>query len=344
MHGIRAINLRDEIEIRGGNSGIYHYVLIGNKLRHVSRYCIGSKKGSRGRFSVIEYTIPADILEQYYVIKFEYSRDGALRSILKFRGTPESSEYPVHLTIKDLCNLEFEVLSKRLSAKLQEVRENYIPMLRDVNDFSKKLGLKIDVAPRLLEWLSFPECVPKMSLARWPDSARLKGVKRSCELVFQLWMFKQIHLALDCREVIGDSWRLRQSFLAQVPASDFLDSIGRRWFVWWEPQIVTLSGFRRPDILLTKKPRITQGLTLLVECKASDFAEWWCGGKILDTELRPYRETFKPKTSLLVTRSEVPQEARKRIEELGFIVVDCIGVKNFRHLLDQIRECSYWIE
>jgi hypothetical protein len=186
--------------------------------------------------------------------------------------------------------------------------------------------------------------------AMWPEDERRKGcLSEEMKYIHQCWVFALVADSLGVNEVLSDVYiEMGRGW----PSVVFKDSKNRIWSGWVEPQIVkeasagcegpkTLDRFtwKRADVMfvggdwrgkeemigLWYSLKCLEPSDLLIECKHEDFHEWWKDGKVMDEQLRPYSELFKPKHAILISLKEIPDWAKRMIEGVGWEVLDKIS-------------------
>ena len=354
------IELTDEPKARTRRR-TFNYVREENFLRHISSYAAEEiRKGDEKAFRII-YRIPLERIEGKWIYELGFTNSGNFVAF-KFKANDlllgrSIYELPSHKVVDEveLKGLEIEVRSENVERLMNDVLRTYDPMIKEVKNYIAGFEKSIITSGRLSDWLHDIHVGLMTNLCLWPEQSRVSSIKSTSKLAYQLWIFKLTHEALRCKK-LEKNWFLELG--SSYPASIFIDGKNKFWTGWWEPQKVEEAppdykgplceffegrvAWKRPDMLFAYGRYGSlvdvKSFDVLIECKNFRFEEWWIDGVVLDNELRPYVQLFKPKLFVLASLHPVPGWARRLLENEGISVIDRLHpssdtVKNFTNLL-----------
>jgi len=326
----------------------FNYVREGCILRHISKYATKLIKEGDNRAWRIFYEVPYRKISSKWIYELGFTNNGGFTAS-KYRAEELAGGKPKHIIVdrEELRQLKIEVRDKTVQRLKREVQETYDPMIREVKEFAGQMGIEVIASERLGDWLRDMNLGLKSNLCFWPEEARAESIKATSKLAYQMWVFMLTHKALGCRGV-KKNWLLELG--SKYPASVFLDEKNRYWTGWWEPQRISkappaykgrLCNFfkgrvvwKRPDMIFSIGRYETlvdaPEFNILVECKNFEFIEWWENGRILEEELVPYMQLFRPQLFVLASLCEVPEWAKNELEEKGIVVVDKLHIDGER--------------
>ncbi|MDI6642313.1 MAG: hypothetical protein QME68_08410 [Elusimicrobiota bacterium] len=256
----------------------------------------------------------------------------------------------------ELQNLEFEIESNEVRGLVEEIMKFYAPMITEINEFKVKIDMDHLLTPeRLSDYLKDLRYGLASNLCNWPEEARVKSLEQTSKLLHQLWALKISHEALGVIKV-ERNWFIEQG--SEYPASIFVDNRGNNWTCWFEPQKIgkappnykgpLTSFFEGPVVWIRPDMIISEGkynslvdapkFNFLIECKNLSFRNWWNDGKIIEEQLSPYKNLFKPEIFIVASLKPIPDWAKSRLKKEEFLVVDELypggkGILEFKKLV-----------
>ncbi|MEZ0247977.1 MAG: hypothetical protein ABWJ97_01770 [Thermoproteus sp.] len=360
---------------RGGTRGSsYVYLLVGNKLVHVSKFA-----KSVGRDDPdIYYYLPDDVANYIYV--FDFSRSGY--AFIR-RCPPGDFKDPMDFTrcegkgieeaLNDwLAGVEFDIGNK--VRELVELFTEFVSMAEEVKNYWRSLGgwLRLH-AERLSEFFRDTRIYYFSQLSIPNDAGRIRGIKNTMSLVYENWIAAKIAEALGARSLVRRRWEIDQPF-SNRPVDVWFEQGGTISYaildtpygpvtMWVEFQVdpaihVFLDAkiekvgdklaYRRSPGRRPVRPDI-----VIAKGKYDDVNEFLQSNKEIDLlveckvlpfdewrgdidqQIIPYMD-FNPRNMVVVSRYEVPNSVKAKLSEKGIGVVD--GVKPGSRSLETLKE------
>ncbi len=373
-------------EFWGGTrtSSHYYYVVKNGKLRHVSKFAKGRLEyaSRRGRRRVYVYEISlARIcrdIKFVEIIEFSFTNKGygpyAYKYVIDCSRDPRSLddiEY-YSVDVKDIITkYRVESINTRLLYELMIYDKYVIPIVKEINSISKKLGFELYIsghAVRLEDILTDPELGRFIAeiLPTW--QARQKLLEHLIRTIHEIYVMVLIPYALNARTIhhkrYDDKYYWYIEYASPIPTAVIETQSGKRytiWFQfspkdWWEVVLpnyaVSMLGlqqekiprqFVRPDIMVFEgEYEDRDNLS-----KNPPKRAWLIEAKMKFTEndleqLRGYAENFRSITSrklhfLVVGLENIPY--KRYLEMQGYKVFEYVNPlgKGVRSFIDYIR-------
>ncbi len=361
-------------EFWGGTrtSSHYYYVVKNGKLRHVSKFDKGrleyaSRRGRR-RVYVYEISLARICMDIKFVeiIEFSFTNKGygpyAYKYVIDCSRDPRSLddiEY-YSVDVKDIITkYRVESINTRLLYELMIYDKYVIPIVKEINSISKKLGFELYIsghAVRLEDILTDPELGRFIAeiLPTW--QARQKLLEHLIRTIHEIYVMVLIPYALNAKTIqysYNDRRYWHIEYASPIPTAIIETSGGKRYTIWFQfsskdwlkvvakPENIPRQ-FVRPDIIvfegeyeyrddLSKNP---PKQAWLIEAKTK-FTE-----SDLD-QLKGYAENFRSMTSeklhfLVVGLENIPY--KRYLEMLGYKVFEYVNPfsKGVRSFIDYI--------
>jgi len=225
-------------------------------------------------------------------------------------------------------------------------------------NLKSKMGMDyILTSDRVSDYFRDVKCGEVSCLCNYPEESRQKSLEQVFKLLHQWWVLKLIHETLGAAK-IERGWSVTQGEL--YPVSIFIDEQGNYYTCWFElqrirqvppsykgPLVAFLEGkvaWVRPDLIVSKgkynSATDVGEFDILVECKNLPFDKWWADGRIIEKQFLPYRALFNPRNTFIASLKPIPNWAKQRMENQGFLVADKVypggeGVSKFVELIKQ---------
>lgn len=339
------IKVIDEQKTRTRRKSL-HYVLEGGILRHISDYATSFQKIGDKRTRVIEYEVPEERLLGKTIYEFHFTNRAGSLLPEKFPAEDLTKGYAEQrrksVNAEELRELSFEVKSLNVASLLQD-GEFVRLMIEELKEFERKFLPKgILASERVGDYLTDFKWGEVACLCNYPEKARQGSLEETYKLLHQLWALKIIHEALNVVKIEEESWFIEQG--KEWPISIFLSDKGEHYTCWYEPQIIKEAPqgytgplcdifegrvvWKRPDLLVSKgklNSLLEAGkFDALIECKNLSFERWWRNGAVVEEELKPYKQLFKPDLFILASWKPVnlSPEDERILEDLSIRVIE----------------------
>ena len=334
---------------------VFHYVLEGNVLRHVSKYAVKEARIVGRKALKVVYDIPVERVRGKDVYEFRFSSSGGFTAV-KFSPSEllEGGEGG-SVSMQEVQALEFEVERDEVRELVREILERYGPMVDEINSFRKGMNISVRTSERVGDYLKDLKYGLAGSLCNWPEETRVDSLEQTSRLLYQLWTLKTTHEALGAVRV-ERGWLAEQG--SKYPASVFVDDRDDYWTCWFEPQRVKRAprgykgpltplferkiAWRRPTIVIARGRHDSltdvQKFDILIECRNLPFGRWWRDGKVVREHFLPCKALFQPGTFIIASMKPVPDWAKSEMHEEGLFVVDEFypggkGLSQFKKLI-----------
>ena len=343
----------------------FHYILEASVLRHTSKYASSQIKRGDKRAWTIKYDVPKERIFGKQVYEFTFTNSGnfiiwkySAVELLKELGDRKLEK----VSVGELRGLRFELESEKTTVLLRDEETFYAAMVREINKFKTRIGMDYILAsPRVSDFLTDLKYGEASCLCNYPESSRQRSLEGTFKFLHQWWVLKIVHEALKATKIergwsaeLGKKW----------PASIFIDEQEVHYTCWFEPQIIRealedytgpLTPFsegeviwKRPDLIISRgeyvRLREAKRFDVLIECKNLPFERWWLSGTVMNDQLLPYKELFKPQMFVVASLKPIPELAKRKMKDENLYVVDKVypggeGVSELTRFL-----CSIFLE
>ncbi|OYT38520.1 MAG: hypothetical protein B6U89_05715 [Desulfurococcales archaeon ex4484_58] len=361
----------------GTRGGTYCYMVVSNKLVHVSRRgeqrLEGVSRAGRRRDYVYELSLDALCRDRERVefIVFSFTNSG---------GGPYPSKYVLDcisktvveedISIDQVLGYEVEVLNPRTIYELKIYDGYVIPMIKEINSIKKELGFDIRFrrSPRFSDTLEKPEISRLIGLILPNWQARKKYLEVIIRTVHEIYVMVLIPYALNAKTVGYGDYKGETYWYIEL-ASEFSTAIietpsGKKYTLWyqfsprdwwnvvfpnWYAAMVgstpkTPRQFIRPDIMVFEGAYRYRNELLENPPKRAWLIE--AKTKITDSDLdqlRGYIESFKDiainkLTPIIVGLERIPY--KEYLEIIGYKVFEYVAPnsKGVQQYIEYIRK------
>ena len=299
----------------------YYFVLDGDSLKPIEKFAIKREYDNLYEYFIVDDSklrgkpiIELSFIGSGYLSAREYTIDDFTEN-----GDPDYSKGK-EVNVLDFCD-KFD-LSREDEREYKEFKTTYIPMIREIKDYTDKMNIEIIFAgyqKKIIKETIEYDCPIGCLVQHGRFSGCFNSVKG---LIYQLWVLKLIFEAINVTQFvhfvsiidnkIDNKPYIRLEQGKPVPAAQVLTPYDGATF-WYEFQLY--ENLMRPDIIFVrgiinqfddpqKLLNYIYNRSIIIECKAGNYDNW---KREVREQIRYYRQIYKPKYLVLTSLKPSPR-------------------------------------